>query len=546
MKALFLLTAGLPECRPGVYHTGMSQSLQNYRNGLPLGLVLRGFVCWLAFNSVTRAQLSDESLQQAQAFESTLIAAIRAAEPSVVSIARVPSARLNGLTSPPARFPALASGELGTSFVATDFGSGVILSGAADDENRYVLTAAHVVFGRRSYSDPGDPETLAKTDLYVRLASRHILPAELIAADQRSDLAVLRLPLLDSGIPIESAPPIAMGDGVPLVKGRLVVALGNPYAIARDGSASASIGIVSNVSRRPWPPRGVLSDPTEEDLTIHHYGTLLQVDTRLNLGASGGALVDLQGRLVGLTTAMAALEGYEKSVGYAVPIDHAAIHIIESLQQGYEVEYGFLGIQPGEADAQQLAPFRQLTTQASAARVRRVAPGSPAELGSLRVNDIVLKVGETPVYSDLDLVREVGWLGPDVVAKLSVLRPDENRVLEVECRLGKWPVYDESLSIVTRERQPVWRGLHIDYATARKRYLPANPLLAFPTGVVVTRVDPDTPAAKAGLAEGLFIVEAAGRSIGSPADFQSVITDATGDVVLKLSNGSSVTVAAGG
>jgi serine protease Do len=487
-------------------------------------------------------QADDGGLASARIFESALVDAIATAEPSVVSIARLPRANRDGLT--PARVELAPPGgqPTETSFVPTDFGSGVILGGGEGSDERYVLTAAHVVFGRRSYGETPAPERLTDTAIFVRLKTRHVVAAELVAADQRSDLAVLRLPLAEAGIPVDHASPIAFSDGQPLAKGRLVIALGNPYAIARDGSSSASIGIVSNTSRRPWPPRGMLSDPTEEDLTIHHYGTLLHVDTRLNLGMSGGALVDLDGRLVGLTTAMAALEGYEKSAGYAVPIDRAAQRIIESLRQGYEVEYGFLGIQPGEADGAQMAQHRKLTNQATAARVRRVAPRSPAEQGGLRPNDIVLSVDGVDVYSDIDLVREVGWLGPDAVARLSVLRPDENRVLEVECRLGKWPVYDESLSVATRERHSVWRGLHIDYSTARKRYLPANPLSSYPAGVVIIRVDPGSPAADAGLAEGQFIVQVGSQNVRSPAEFQQAVSSATGETTLHLGDGRTIVV----
>lgn len=484
---------------------------------------------------------SDELAGGLAAVEAELMQAIAAAERSVVSIARRPRTPA-GLDN--RRFDRPRAGEeLEAASLPVEFGAGVIIAGNTNEE-RLVLTAAHVAFGQRTFSGAAGAAAGDDTVISVTLASRHVVTAELVAADQRSDLAVLRLPLADAGIPLDAAPPIEFGDGAPLQKGRLVIALGNPYAIARDGSASASIGIVSNVSRKPWPPRGVLIDPTEEDLTIHHYGTLLQVDTRLNLGTSGGALLNRQGQLVGLTTALAALEGYEKSVGYAVPMDRPAQSIIAALRQGYEVEYGFLGIQPGEATPELMAQFVDLTLQAAAARVRRVAPLSPADRGGLRTNDIVLSVGETPVYSDVDLVREIGWLGPDAIAKLTVLRPEAREVFPLECRLGKWPVYDESLSVATRERHPAWRGLHIDYATARKRYLPPNPLVAFPQGVVVTRVDPGSPAATAGLTEGEFVVRLAGLEVLSPAEFTAAVANQAGAVTLQMADGRSVPIPA--
>ena len=478
----------------------------------------------------------------AEAFEASLVEAIARSERSVVSISRIAKRSLPD--NRPDLFAPNRGLEPEPNFVAREFGSGVIIAGEPGTDERFVLTAAHVAFGRRTFTGTAVVTNLTKPSLKCDspLGTRSSR-----RSSRRTRGVIWRCCAYrwsSRRIPLEAAPPIEFGDGAPLSKGRLVIALGNPYAIARDGSASASVGIVSNLSRRPWPPRGVLVDPTEEDLTIHHYGTLLQVDTRLNFGTSGGALLDRSGRLVGLTTSLAALEGYEKSVGYAVPMDRAAQKIIVSLRQGYEVEYGFLGIQPGTADGEQLTPFRHLTTQASAARVRRVAPLSPADGGGLQPGDIVLAVEETPVYSDIDLIREIGWLGPDAIANLTVLRPDGGQVLTLACRLGKWPVYDESLSITTRERHPVWRGLHLDYPTARKRYLSANPLLSFPQGVVITRVDPGSRADEAGLREGDFILSAEGRSLLSPADFAAAVTDPTSAVTLELADDRTVTIAA--
>jgi len=484
---------------------------------------------------------ADDAVTPLRSLEAALIEAIATAEQSVVALARVPQTAGEGVDRIRAES---AFGTLPTDsgYIPTDFGSGVIIPGDPDSEERFVLTAAHVVLGQRTFGGALDLETLKSAQIYVRLASRHVVAAPLVAADQRSDLAVLRLPLKEAGIPLEAAPPFVYGDAAALRKGSFVVALGNPYAIARDGSASASVGIVSNISRRPWPPRGVLVDPTEQDLTIHHYGTLLQVDTRLNLGTSGGALINADGKLVGLTTSLAALEGYEKSVGYAVPLDAAAQRIIESLRAGYEAEYGFLGIQPGEADPELMQRLSLQTSQATAARVRFVSPGSPADEAGLKPNDVILSVNATAVYSDVDLVREIGWLGPDATARLQVVRPESGKAFDLDARLAKWPVYDDSLLVTTRERHPPWRGLHIDYSTARRRYLPANPLGAFPRGVVVTGVDPGSPAADAELFEGQFIVELAGQSIHSPSDFSEAVNAISGEATLQLGDGRTVTL----
>jgi serine protease Do len=216
--------------------------------------------------------------------------------------------------------------------------------------------------------------------------------------------------------------------------------------------------------------------------------------------------------------------------------------IVASLCQGYEVEYGFLGIQPGDADAGMLREFRDLTAQATAARVRRIVPGSPADRCGLKTNDVVLAVQGVPVYSEVDLVREVGWLGPDVEAELSVLRPSERRLLTFTCRLAKWPVYDDSLLVVTRERHSAWRGLHIDYPTARRRFLPGNILERFPEGVVVTQVDPGSPADAAGLQAGWFVTQVENKPLSSPREFSEAVQGRSGPVLLRLSDGRTIRV----
>lgn len=481
----------------------------------------------------------DPPLNVLKGLQTQVITAIERAERSVVSISRVAAEAPGGQ---PRRLP----GEVDPAAAAAGvqpgvFGSGIIVALDEAGDERFVLTAGHVLFGGDGRRRPVDP---ARFTALVHLASRHQVIGELVAADPRSDLAVLRLPLAAAGVPLEAAPPLPLGDAAAVRKGQFVIALGNPYAVARDGSASASIGIVSNISRKPWPPGGVLLDPTETNLTIHHYGTLLHIDTRLQLGTSGGAVVDIEGRLIGVSTSLAALEGYESSVGYAIPVDAPMRRIIASLCQGYEVEYGFLGVQPADADAGLLREFRDLTPQATAARIRRIVPGSPAARCGLKTNDVILAVDGVAVYSEVDLLREVGWLGPDALTELTVLRPDERRLLTASCRLAKWPIYDDSLLVVTRERNPPWRGLHLDFPTARRRYLPGNVLERFPDGVVITRVDPGSPAAAAGLQAEQFLTEVESQSVRSPREFAESVRDRTGGVLLRLSDGRAVRVGA--
>src|SRR5262249_12990240 len=153
----------------------------------------------------------------------------------------------------------------------------------------------------------------------------------------RSDLAVLRL--LDKKL--RPLPKLKIGDGGNARKGKFVVSLANPFAAGfRDGSPSASWGIISNIQRR------APGNPEEETqkIPLHLHPILLQTDARLNLGCSGGALLNLRGELIGLTTSRAAINGSEMAGGFAIPLDTNVQRIIARLQEGMEVEYGFLGV----------------------------------------------------------------------------------------------------------------------------------------------------------------------------------------------------------
>jgi serine protease Do len=476
-----------------------------------------------------------DTLAAVRGLEQALVDAIAHAERSVVSIARVDQARLQQRANPldPFGLPRGrdSSDPEGSDFIPDEFGSGVLVENPKRPDERFVLTTCHVAFRE------GRPQPDANIRIYVRLASRHVMQADAmpVAADPRSDLAVLRLQLGGAGIAAEEIPALPLGRAEELQKGRFVVALGNPYAIARDGSASASIGIVSNISRRP-AVETPLDGATDDDATIHEYGTLLQVDTRLNLGTSGGALLNLDGELVGITTALAALEGYEKSVGYAIPLDEGMRRVVSDLLDGYEAEYGFLGIAP-QVEEQLRLPG---VAQPSAVGVNRVATDSPAYQAGLKGGDIILAINGRTIYDVADLMRIIGLQGPGAEAQLSVWRETER--LELHCVLGKWPVYDDTEVLSTAQRFPEWRGLQVDYSTARKRFLPSDPLERYRRAVVVTSVAPDSPAARAGVQPGDFIKDVGGESVQTPAEFAAAVASLEGRVSLTRWTGERIVI----
>lgn len=519
----------------------------------------------------SRAQESD-ALTAARLIEQAFVDVVENSERSVVAITRVPG---RGSVPPGEVLDPFqmgfggndASDPTNPEYIPDSFGSGVVIENPDRPDERFVLTTYHVALGSLH---PTEEERAADVKIYVTLrlrpdtsqggsgrSGRTVVDADVVGAKVKQvagrieaahpyvDLAVLKLDLEGAGLQPEDVPPLKRGDADHLQKGRLVLALGNPYAQARDGSASVSMGMISNIARRPEPP--VQEDPfSDRDKTLHSFGTLLQVDTRLDLGTSGGALLNLDGELIGITTSLAALQGYEKSVGYAIPLDRGTWRIVRDLLNGWEPDLGYMGIVPRTLARHDLPLDRNggLLSQSSAVQVLMVSANSPASEAGMMNGDLILKVNAQPVYDAPDLYRNVALLGADAVARVQIWRPTKDMVTTLQVRLGKWPVRDDSTLIATRQRFEPWRGMSVDYPTARRRYLPSDSVAApYPRAVVITGVVDGSPAAAARLSPGDFIQRVGNRQVETPAEFFEAVAETTGNVDVTLLSGERRTIA---
>ncbi len=437
-----------------------------------------------------------------EAIEQVVSSAIERAEPSVVSIARVRHTELATTPRPPFDPFGVPAGiprqpePRDPSFVPNEYGTGVVVDGQG-----LILTAYHILGNSERY------------DYYVTTIERQTHQATLLAADPRSDLAILKIEA--SGLR-----PIRFGNADNLRKGQIVIALGNPYAIARDGQVCASWGIVANLHRKA--PRDNSAGTGSPGATLHHYGTLIQTDAKLNLGTSGGALIDKSGRMVGLTTSLAAIAGYEKAAGYAMPVDATFRRIVDTLKKGREVEYGFLGIEPDNLSEQE----RKIVLQGM--RVNKVFAGTPAKDSGLQDGDIITAVDGKPVFDADSLVLEVGKQPVHAMVTLGVVR-DADQLPPLTVRLAKFPVQGRKVY----QPRPRWRGVLVDYKTAtiqeaRFRQTPPG------DAVVVLNVEEGSPGWEAGLRHGMFITHVGNRRVGSPEEFEELVRSENGRVSLRL------------
>jgi Do/DeqQ family serine protease len=255
-------------------------------------------------------------------------------------------------------------------------GSGVIV----DAGRGLIITNAHVV---------ANAELIA-----VKLRNGRKLDAKRVGVDAETDVAVIQ-------VPAEGLTALRFGDSDGLKVGDFVVAIGNPFGLDQ----TVTSGIVSALGR--------------SGLGIEGYEEFIQTDASINPGNSGGALVDLQGRLVGINTAIFSQSGGSIGIGFAIPIN-AARQVMEQLAQHGEVKRGQLGVQLQDLDPD-LAEAFDLNQQEGAVVVN-VIEGSPAAKAGLKAGDVVVAVNGRPVRNASDLRNRVGLLRIGDKITLEVLR----------------------------------------------------------------------------------------------------------------------------
>ena len=247
--------------------------------------------------------------------------------------------------------------------------------------------------------------------------------------------------------------------------------------------------------------------------------TLLQLDAKLNLGMSGGAVVNLRGELVGITTGGGDAEGYDAQAGYAIPIDTMGRRIVETLREGREVEYGFLGIR-----LDPMAPNM----------VGGVEPGTPADEGDLILNDVILAVNDFPVDAETGLSLALSRAPVGQPVRLKILRSSTE--LEKTVFLSKYPVSGE---VIATTRPNEWRGLRVDFTSVLAgTTFDTTVLKAMAQGsVAIVEVQTGTPAERAGLKRGQVITRANGKAVKSPTEFIEAVKGQSGPVKLATSDG---------
>jgi serine protease Do len=363
-------------------------------------------------------------------------------------------------------------------------------SGFVIDRAGFILTNYHVI-------EDADRIT-------VTLADGRVLRGELVGVDPAIDVALLRV----SGAgPLPEAP---LGNSDDLRVGEWVCAIGNPLGYVH----SVTVGVVSFIGRKLF------------DASLDDY---IQTDAAINLGNSGGPLINARGEVIGIN---AAISSRANNIGFAVPINQA-VAILAQLKAHGAVTRGFIGV-----TLMDVSPDLQRSLKLSVSRgamVQDVRPDSPGERAGLKPYDVILTVDGREIWTNEELIRDISGRQPGTVARLELVRDGHRETAQVKLterpsaadnvddtrlptRAPATPPADPMLGLTVHDLEP---------AIARRMDIPASV-----QGVLVVRVDPAAASFVPAMRRGFVIMEINRQPVRSSGDFQRFMTSArTGDAL---------------
>ena len=361
-------------------------------------------------------------------------------------------------------------------------GSGVIV----DAENGYLLTNNHVI-------EVGEEITVTLTD-------RRVFKAELVGADPETDVALLK-------IDADALLAMPLADSDDLEVGDYVVAIGNPFGLGQTVTA----GIVSAVGRSGILPLGPDS-----------YQDFIQTDAAINVGNSGGALVNLEGELVGINTAIFTGRGGNIGIGFAIPINMAR-QVMDQLVTHGEIQRGRIGVQIQDLTPEIAEALG--TTHQKGALVSQVLPGTPAEAAGIQRGDVVVEMNGEAVTGSADLRNKVGMLRVGDAVRLTVVR--EGEAMTIDLAVGE----AGKVALGPGSQIPELKGVVLGPIE------PSSPLHGEVEGVLVIEVEEDTPAWEAGLRADDVIVQVNRREVREPDEIVAAIEETGPPILLNVRRG---------
>lgn len=352
-------------------------------------------------------------------------------------------------------------------------GSGVII----DKDNGYVVTNNHVIDNA--------------SEIQVTLKDGRQYDAKVIGTDARSDIALLQI---QDG---KNLTEIEVGHSNDLRVGDFVVAIGNPFGLGQ----TVTSGIVSALGR--------------SGLGIEEVENFIQTDAAINSGNSGGALVTLDGKLIGINTAILGPAGGNIGIGFAIPADMMT-NLVDQLLEFGEVRRGVLGVR-GDNLTQDIANALELEI-AQGAFVAEVIADSAAEAAGLKSGDVIVGVNGEPIRSFFELAARVGSIGAGNEVTLNIVRDGDK--MDVPVVLD-----NEESATVAAELHPALEGASLSVNAGN--------------GIVITEIAENSPAARLGLRQNDIILGVNKTPTNTLAELRQAMDNVGGVIALNLQRGNS-------
>ena len=480
----------------------IKQYLSEWRRAALTGAAALACIANLAAADAPKLNISDREIDRS-ARGASFAPVIKRVTPSVVTIQSTRTVRSRGqqnrnpfLDDPRFReyFGDLfqpRDGGRQRRYTEQSLGSGVIVS-----EDGYILTNNHVIDGADS-----DGVKVALADGKTKY------DAKVVGKDPRTDVAVLK-------IDAKKLPAITLADSEKIEVGDVVLAIGNPFNVGQ----SVSMGIISAVGRG--------------GMGITEYEDFIQTDAAINPGNSGGALVDVEGRLIGINQSIASPNGGNSGVGFAVPVNLAR-NVLERLATDGKITRGYLGVSPQNVTPELAKEFNLPGN--SGALVGDVVGGTPAEKAGIKEGDVIVEVNGKKITDPRHLRLTIAQTPPKSKVALKVLRDGKEKIFTVTLAplpedLAGGSAEDAPKSSSVDSKREQLDGVEVgdlDNRTRRQLGIPARIM-----GALVSKVDPDSYAAEAGLREGDVIVEIDRLPVSDADEAVKLTEKSKGDRVL--------------
>lgn len=368
---------------------------------------------------------------------------------------------------------------------AESLGSGFIVS-----EDGYILTNNHVI--------------QEADKIVVGLNDGVDYPAKVVGVDSTSDLALLKIEAKNK------LPTVTFGSSADLKVGEWVFAIGSPFGF----DYSVTQGIVSAKGR---------------GLNTDKYVPFIQTDVAINPGSSGGPLFNMKGEVIGVNSQIVSRTGGYLGLSFAIPSD-VAKDVIQQLKDSGKVERGWLGVSFQQMDKDLAESFG--LSQPKGALVAEVMEDSPAAKAGLKSGDIILKFNDQLIASASDLPHLVGFTKPGTEVKLEVLRAGKTQSVSV--KVGELAQAHEEVppSTENKKMKANFMGMEVRDLTADEKKQ-----LEITTGVLITRLTSDGPAARAGLRPGDVLFMVNNMTLNNSEDFQKAMATLKPNMLVPMMMG---------